>query len=112
MSQVLDSLDAARTAASDHAWREAYGAYSNVDKRELTASDLESYGEAAWWSGKLDEAIALRERAYPAFTATGDKLGAARIALTLSWDHEGRGAFAISQGWFSNAERLLAGLPD
>ena len=111
MSQVLDSLDAARTAASDHAWREAYGAYSNVDKRELTASDLESYGEAAWWSGKLDEAIALRERAYPAFTATGDKLGAARIALTLSWDHEGRGAFAISQGWFSNAERLLADLP-
>ncbi len=111
MSQVLDSLDAARTAASDHAWREAYGAYSNVDKRELTASDLESYGEAAWWSGKLDEAIALRERAYPAFTATGDKLGAARIALTLSWDHEGRGAFAISQGWFSNAERLLADQP-
>ena len=111
MSQVLDSLDAARTAASDHAWREAYRAYSNVDKRELTASDLESYGEAAWWSGKLDEAIALRERAYPAFTATGDKLGAARIALTLSWDHEGRGAFAISQGWFSNAERLLAEEP-
>lgn len=112
VSQVLDSLDHARAAAARQAWREAYATYSSLDQQGLTPSDLESFGEAAWWNGKLDEAIALRERAYPAFAAAGDKLGAARIALTLAWDHEGRGAFAVSGGWLANAERLLEGLPE
>ena len=107
MSQVLDSLDEARGAAARQAWRAAYGAYGVVGSGELTAGDLESYGEAAWWSGHLDEAIALRERAYAAYTADGDALGAARLALTLSWDHEGRGSFAVSGGWLATAERLL-----
>ena len=112
MSQVIDSFDTARNAAARHAWREAYGAFSGLDVRELTAADLESFGDAAWWSGKLDEAISLRERAHAAYAAAGDKLGAARLALTLSWDQSGRGAFAVSQGWFANAERLLEGEPE
>jgi class 3 adenylate cyclase len=112
MSQVVDSLDAARKAAERLAWRESYDAYSGVDRADLTADDLERFAEAAWWRGKLDEAIGLRERAYAAYTAAADKLGAARIALTLSWDYEGRGAFAVAHGWFANAERLLEGLPE
>jgi class 3 adenylate cyclase len=104
-------LDDARAAASRQAWRAAYTAYSDVDE-DLGAADLESYGEAAWWSGRLDEAIAHRERAYAAYTAGGDTLGAARMALTLSWDHEGRGAFAVAGGWLANAERLLADQPE
>jgi class 3 adenylate cyclase len=112
VSQVIDSFDAARSAAARHAWRESYDAYSAMDLRELTATDLENFGDAAWWSGKLEDAIRLRERAHAAHAAAGDKLGAARLALTLSWDHSGRGAFAVSQGWFANAERLLAGQPE
>ena len=112
MSQVLENLDLARIAAARHAWKEAYAAYTDVDASSLDASDLELYGEAAWWQGKLDEAIRLRERAYAAYTAAEDKLGAARLAITLSWDHDGRGAFAIGQGWLSNAERLLEGQPE
>jgi len=80
--------------------------------RDLTPGDLESFADAAWWTGKLDEAIGLRERSYAGFAAAGEKLGAARVALTLSWDQSGRGAFAVSQGWFANAERLLEGEPD
>src|SRR5918999_6568398 len=34
---------------------------------------------------------------------------AARIAVALSWDQSGRGAFAVAHGWFANAERLLEG---
>ena len=109
MSQVVDNLDSAREAAARHAWKEAHAAYAGVDARELTASDLELYGEAAWWQGKLDSAIGLRERAYAAYTSAGDKIGAARMALTLSWDHEGRGEFAVAHGWFASAERLLDG---
>lgn len=112
MSQVLDSLDAARDAATRLAWREAYGAYSQVARTDLTADDLELFGESAWWTGKLDEAIGLRERAHAAYTAAGDRLSAARMALTLSWDYEGRGAFSVAHGWLANAERLLEGIPE
>jgi class 3 adenylate cyclase len=112
MSQVLDSIDAAREAISRGAWREAYGLFSDLDASTLSPEDLESFGDAAWWSGKLEEAVKYRERAYAGFSAAGDKLGAARLALTLSWDHEGRGAMAVSQGWFATAQRLLEGQPE
>jgi class 3 adenylate cyclase len=112
MSQVLDELQTARDAASRHAWREAYDAYSIADRSGFTADDLERFGEAAWWCGRLDEAIGLREQAYAGFVSAGDKRRAAHVALTLSWDQSGRGAFAVSHGWFANAERLLAGEPE
>ena len=89
------------------AWREAYEAYSSVDRKDLTPEDFESFGDAAWWSGKLDDAIKQRERAYAGFSAAGDKSSAARLALALAWDHEGRAAYAVSQGWFGTAQRLL-----
>jgi len=54
----------------------------------------------------------LRERSYAGFAAAGEKLAAARVALTLSWDQSGRGAFSVSQGWFASAERLLDGQPE
>jgi class 3 adenylate cyclase len=109
MSQVAESLDGARQAAARHAWREAYTEYSRHQKRDLAPEDLESFADAAWWSGRLDEAIKLREDAYAGFAAAGDRHSAARLALTLSWDHSGRGAFSVSHGWFANAERLLEG---
>jgi class 3 adenylate cyclase len=112
MSQVVDSLDAARAATTRFAWREAYDAYSSADRSTLTPEDLESFGEAAWWTGRLDDAIKYRERAYAGYSAAGEKLSAARLALTLSWDHEGRAAYAVSQGWYATAQRLLEGLPE
>jgi len=109
VAPVVDSLDTARRAAARHAWRDAYAAYSSADRDALTPADLESFAEAAWWTGKLDEALNLRERAYAGFASAGETLAAARVALTLSSDHSGRGAFAVSHGWFANAERLLDG---
>jgi class 3 adenylate cyclase len=109
---VAEIVDVARRSAQRHAWRETYEAYSGSDELDLTPEDLERFAEAAWWTGRLDEAIGLRERSYAGFSAVGDKLGAARLALTLSWDQTNRGAFAVSRGWFSNAEHLLEGLPE
>lgn len=108
----MASVDIARNAAERHAWRETYEAYVEAGDEDLAPDDLERYADAAWWTGRLDEAIALRERSYAGFGAEGDKLGAARLALTLSWDQLNRGAFAVSRGWFANAERLLDGLPE
>jgi class 3 adenylate cyclase len=112
MTELVDSLQSARAAASRHVWREAYDAYSSAEEALLEPADLEQFAEAAWWTGRLDEAIGLRERAYAGFSAAGETLGAARLALTLSWDHSNRGAFAVSRGWFASAERHLKGQPD
>jgi class 3 adenylate cyclase len=112
MSQLTGSLETARTSASRLAWREAYGVYSQVDRASLSPSDLETFAEASWWMGKLNEAIELREAAYAGFSSAGEKLRAARLALKLGDDYVGRGAFAVAQGWFANAERLLEGEPE
>jgi class 3 adenylate cyclase len=112
VSQVVDHLDVARQAAARHAWREAHAAFSDAGDPGLGPDDLEQFAESAWWTGKLEQAIGLRERAYTAYSAAGDKIGAARMALTLAWDYEGRGAFSVSHGWLASAERLLEGLPE
>ena len=111
MSSVVDEAPGqrAREALSRHAWREAYDRYTSVDKQDLTPADLRSFAEAAWLTGRLDDAINLRERAYTGFSTSGEKLNAARVALALSWDHSGRAAFSVSNGWFATAERLLEG---
>ena len=112
MSQVLDSVRTAREAAGNYSWREAYDAYSSVEQGDLAAEDLERFAEASWWRGAPDEAIALRERAYAAYSAAGDPRSAARVALALTDDQVSRGAFAVAQGWFANAERLLSDQPE
>jgi class 3 adenylate cyclase len=112
MSQTVDPLQTAREAAARQTWRQAYEEYANVDADQLSAEDLERYAEAAWWSGKLIQAVNLRERAYAAYASGGEKLAAARLALMLSWDESGRGAFSVSHGWFANAQRLLEDEPE
>ncbi|HSL65490.1 MAG TPA: adenylate/guanylate cyclase domain-containing protein [Gaiellaceae bacterium] len=112
MSQLLTPLDDARAAAERRAWREAYDLYTRVEGASPEAADLERFGEAAFWVGRLEEAVALRERAYAGYASAGAKVDASRLALTLSWDHVGRGEFAVAHGWFANAERLLEGQPD
>ena len=112
MSQTLDALQDARDAAGRQAWRAAFAAYSEADPGALTGEDHELFGEAAWWSGKLEQAIAHREQAYALYSAENDRLGAARLALVLSWDNEARGAFAVARGWLANAERLLENAPE
>ena len=112
MSQLVDVVETARSAAERYAWREAYEAYTSTTQSDLTPADLELFAEAAWWSGRPDEAISLRERSYGGFSSGEDRLSAARLALKLADDHVGRGLFAVAHGWFANAERLLEGQPE
>jgi class 3 adenylate cyclase len=109
---VSSPVESARKAAERHSWRETYDAYSGANAEDLTPADLERFADSGWWTGKLDEAIELRERSYAGFGAAGDTLGAARLALTLFWDHSARGSFAVARGWFANADRQLSGLPE
>ena len=34
------------------------------------------------------------------------------MAMTLAWDYEGKGSFAVAGGWMATAERLLADLEE
>ena len=112
MSQTLDPVTAARDAASRQSWREAFEAYAELDTSSLSPDDLERFGDAAWWSGKLAQAIRLREQAYVAYAAESRKVDAARVALTLSWDETNRGAFSVAHGWLATAERQLEDQPE
>jgi class 3 adenylate cyclase len=112
VAQAVDSLETARAAAGQLRWREAYDAYSRVDRHDLAPADLRSFADSAWWSGKLDEAIRLREAAYAGLSSGGEKLEAARLALILSEDYSSRGVFSVAQGWFAIAERLLEAEPE
>lgn len=109
MTQVVDdSLEAGREAARRHAWRDAYEFLRRTDKDgELTGDDLQNLAEAAWWTGYLEEAIALRERAYAVFVEAGDTRRAAMLAVMMSMDHAARAAMSVSSGWLARAKRLL-----
>jgi class 3 adenylate cyclase len=105
---VDDSLEAGREAARRHAWREAYDLLASADADgRLTAEDLESLAGAAWWTGRLEEAIRLRERAYTAYVDAGEPRRAALLAVSLTMDHMLRGALSVSNGWLARAGRLL-----
>src|SRR5215212_1433837 len=73
VAQTVDLLQAARDAAGRPAWRQAYEAYARVGREDLTPADLEQFAGAAWWNGKLDEAIDLRERAHAAYLARSEE---------------------------------------
>jgi class 3 adenylate cyclase len=114
VSQVLDdSLEAGREAARKHAWRDAYELLQKADADGLLgAEDLEQLGEAAWWTGRLDEAIDFRERAYAGYVQAGEQRRAALLAMMISGDHGKKGAGAVAGGWLSRAARLLENEPE
>ena len=108
-----DTLETGRQAYSRHAWREAFDLLTAADAvGALPPEDLEALAQAAWWSGRLADSIAARERAYLLYIERGDRRGAARVALALAHDHEDKKADAISQAWHHRAERLLEEEPE
>lgn len=108
-----DPIAAAHQALDRHAWHEAFDLLRRADSEgELSPSDLELLGEAAWWSGDADACISARERAYAAHLEAADRRPAAMVALRLVRDHANRLAGAQSSGWFKRAERLLQNDPD
>jgi class 3 adenylate cyclase len=112
MTQIADdSLQAGRDAAARGAWREAYDLLAPA-VRSLGAEDLEALANAAFWTGKLDESIELREQAQAAFVELGEKKRAAMLAAVISRDYFMKFDLAVSNGWFAKAERLLADEPE
>lgn len=106
-------MQAGREAMARHAWQEAFDLLSEADRAGgLEARDLVDLGDAAWWVGRVADAIAARERAYAAYVAQGERSHAALAALTLVRDHHNRREPSMAKAWMGRAERLLDGLPE
>lgn len=78
----------------------------------LDRDDLDAYGEAAWWSGRLRDAIAIRERAFAAHQAAGDVNRAAAAGLSLVGHYQNANGASVASGWTRRVERLLADRPE
>lgn len=109
MKQVVgDSLEAGREAIRKHAWYDAFDLLSGADQGDgLSAEDLESLAQAAWWTGRLDGCISARERAFSSYVEAGDPRGAARVAMDLAKDCYAKQAGSVAAGWVRRAERIL-----
>lgn len=106
-------LQAGRDAASRSAWREAFELLGRADREEsLRGEDLAMLAESAWWLGRIDDCIAVRERAYSDFLDRGENRAAAAMAVTIANDYFAKLAHSIGAGWFNKAERLLEQEPE
>jgi len=102
-----------REALADHAWDDAYEAFTALrDREELTGEDWEHLGDAAWWSAHPNESLEAFERAYTAYAAEGNPQRAGYVALRLAIEHVDRNEAALWSGWLQRGVRLLQDAPD
>ncbi|MDB4911217.1 MAG: hypothetical protein JWO39_2040, partial [Gemmatimonadetes bacterium] len=94
-------------------WHEAFDALSAADASgALLPRDLERLAEAAWWIGKSEDSIKMRERVYALYLENGDADRAAAVALAVAEDYFHKLARSVAHGWLQRAERHLEGLPE
>jgi class 3 adenylate cyclase len=105
---MANRLEQARNALAGKEWQVAYEALGELDRTEnLDADELNGYADAAWWTGRMDESIEARTRAYAARLERGEQRAAAMSALHLARDHELKRS-GLQGAWLARAERLLA----
>jgi LuxR family maltose regulon positive regulatory protein len=94
------------------AWEDARAAFEGSLLCRESPECLEGLGMASWWLDLADLVFDSRERAYRLYLLSGDRRGAARMAVWLGWDCWAfRGETAIADGWLSKARRLLMAEP-
>jgi len=105
------ALVAARAAFGREAWAEALERFREADAGDgLGGDDLERWGEAAEYSGRLADAPVPLERAVAAYSAAGSLRDAGRAALRLANAQLERREAAVAGGWLRRAERYLSGI--
>lgn len=103
-----DSLTSAREAMQRHDWDAAVEALLDGDGRdELSPADLTMLGDAHWWNGEPDAAVAAYERAFAGFDRVGDAVQAASTAALLAYFAIRRQNSAVAGAWMSRASSLL-----
>lgn len=112
MTEPIANIDRARAAIERGSWSEAYESFLVLDPSGLTPDDWEAYADAAWWTGRIGESIAARQKAYTGYAEAGDDRRAAAMAARLCIEHFLRDEQAVGAGWFARAQRHASDLPD
>ena len=102
-----------RDALVRHAWGEALERFTEADAAgALTPAELNEYATAAWWNGRLAQAIEIRERAYGAASRENQLDVAVLLALELARDNIYRTSDPLAAAWLQRAERLLGAVEE
>jgi class 3 adenylate cyclase/tetratricopeptide (TPR) repeat protein len=99
-----------RAAVARHDWAKALSAFSEANTcGELPPIDLEFLAEAAWWSGRIEDCITARERAYTLYLEQANQKHAALMSMALAEHAFHKLSFSVAKGWVKRAEHLLEG---
>ncbi len=109
----MGALETARAAYAANDWPAADEAFEQAARDDaLTADDLATWSDTAWWRGDLERSLTLGEEAFRAFVDEERPRPAAMTAITLGVNRFLRGEDVIASGWLQRAGRLLATHPD
>jgi DNA-binding CsgD family transcriptional regulator len=101
-------LEQGRDAYARHAWGSAYESLEQADEAApLAAADLELLATSAFMLGRVDDFLAVLERAHAAHVEDGNDLRAARCAFFVGVNLALRGDLGQASGWFGRAQRLV-----
>jgi DNA-binding NarL/FixJ family response regulator len=107
-----DSLESGFAALDAGRYPQARAAFEKALASEASATGYDGLAQALRWMGDGAASLAAREAAYRLYREGGDAPRAGLTAGWLAWDTLLlRGDWAVTQGWFARAERLLEDAP-
>jgi class 3 adenylate cyclase len=111
VAEVAERLEQARSAAARGAWPEAYALLEERSAELTDPEELAMLGEAAWWTGRVDESIDARSRAVSALLDRGEEARAGLLSLKIGRELQHKRS-PLANAWFARGERLLADRTD
>ena len=109
---LADGLDLLANGRWDEA-AQLFASIADGADHALVAAAFDGLGDARWWLGDIQGAIAARERGYGARREARDDAGAARAAAWLAREYAAAfGNVAAARGWLARAETLAAASAD
>jgi ATP/maltotriose-dependent transcriptional regulator MalT len=108
----IADIDQARAAVERKAWSEAFELLNDLAAVGLAPEDLERLADAAWWTGRIEESIAARQKAYTGYAEAGNDRRAGWMSARLCMEHFLRDEPAVGAGWFARTQRHAKSLPD
>ncbi len=109
---VSDPLESGFAALDAGRYEQARAAFEAALAGEASAAGYDGLAQALRWMGDGAASLAAREAAYRSYREGGDAARAGLTASFLAWDTLLlRGDWAVVQGWFARAERLLEDAP-
>lgn len=117
ISATSSRRDRALTRGRDffegRSWNGAFTELSKADRETpLDPTDLVQLGQAAQLTGRESECSEILSRAHQGFLSRNETQDAVRCAFWLGFLAMINGDQARASGWFSRAERLVAGQPE